>query len=54
MTYAITANLAAILRALRYPDQHRYLWVDAVCVFVVYREAKRVFAWVGEQLDSAF
>lgn len=60
---AITKNLAAALRHLRYPDRSRRMWVDAVCInqqddnekghqvslmAQVYRNTQCGLAWLGE------
>ncbi|RDW69796.1 hypothetical protein BP6252_08816 [Coleophoma cylindrospora] len=61
---SIRRNLAIALRALRYTDRPRVLWVDAVCINQndgderavqvrlmcdIYHDAQRVVAWVGEE-----
>ncbi|USP74758.1 hypothetical protein yc1106_02032 [Curvularia clavata] len=61
--YQITRNLDALLRALRQPDEHRVLWVDAICIAqdnaiekthqvssmgLVYSSASEVLVWLGE------
>jgi hypothetical protein len=61
--YQITRNLDALLRALRQPDKHRVLWIDAICIAqdnavekthqvssigLVYSSASEVLVWLGE------
>jgi hypothetical protein len=60
--FPVTRNLAEALRHLRFPDQDRLLWVDAICInqcdneekelqlrsmYTIYRFARRVIAWLG-------
>lgn len=68
--FAITANLHLALRALRYSDQERVLWVDALCIDQhnitershqvsrmndIYSQASNVIVWLGEpRTDAAF
>ncbi|KAI0128366.1 hypothetical protein BJ170DRAFT_324833 [Xylariales sp. AK1849] len=68
-TFAATINLEAALRALRYPDKPRVMWVDAVCInqinlqeqgeqvsimWHIYKAADCVVVWLGPQEgDSA-
>ncbi|KAF2249287.1 HET-domain-containing protein, partial [Trematosphaeria pertusa] len=64
----IASSLDALLRALRKPSGTRKLWVDAVCInqedtdeksrqvramSEIYRRARQVIAWVGEDYDDA-
>ena len=66
--FAVTANLKAILRALRHPREERILWVDAVCIDQhnvqershqvsrmndIYSHAENVIVWLGEPLSDA-
>jgi hypothetical protein len=61
--YQITRNLDALLRALRQPDKHRVLWIDAICIAqddaiekthqvgsmgLIYSSASEVLVWLGE------
>lgn len=63
MEIQITANLDAALRALRFADKPRTLWVDAICINQknvvergrqvrdmqeIYANAKQVVVWLGE------
>ncbi|MCJ1451261.1 hypothetical protein MMC28_001597 [Mycoblastus sanguinarius] len=65
---AITSNLAAALRRLRYPNRKRTMWIDAICVDQrntiernhqvrhmrkIYEQAKEVLIWLGENTDNA-
>lgn len=60
---AITENLFRALHRLRYQDQSRMLWIDALCInqsdtdersrqvqamLSIFRKAKRVLVWLGE------
>lgn len=62
ITYLVTKNLLAALRYLRYENQPRVLWVDALCINqadsdelnhqilhmrTIYSQATSVVAWVG-------
>ena len=62
----VTMNLASALLNLRLAHRPRYLWVDALCInqydnqekasqvqnmFIIYRKAKIVIAWLGPQLQ---
>ncbi|KAH7110856.1 heterokaryon incompatibility protein-domain-containing protein, partial [Dendryphion nanum] len=62
--YKITPNLQGALLRLRYEDQPRKIWVDAVCINqvddterteqvqimgLVYSIAQRVLVWLGEE-----
>ena len=64
---SITRNLSAALRALRYPDRTRTLWVDAICIdqsnhqerssqvrhmSLIYKLAQRVIIWLGPSTQS--
>ncbi|KAI1849182.1 hypothetical protein JX266_005143 [Neoarthrinium moseri] len=61
LKYPVTQNLLSALQHLRDSSRPRYLWVDALCtnqhddfekaiqvrrMFVIYRKAERVIAWV--------
>ncbi|KAI1868562.1 uncharacterized protein JN550_006478 [Neoarthrinium moseri] len=61
LEYPVTQNLFSALQHLRDDNRPRYLWVDALCtnqhdaiekaiqvrrMFVIYRKAERVIAWV--------
>ena len=63
----ITRNLSAALRSLRYSDQARCLWIDAVCIdqsnakertsqvrrmSQIYQLAQRVVIWLGPSSPS--
>ena len=63
----IARNLSAALRALRYTDRPRALWVDAICIdqsnneerssqvkhmSLIYRLAQRVIIWLGPSTES--
>ena len=68
-TLSVTSNLSQALRYIRFKEQPRVLWVDAVCVDQqnlderskqvmrmpdIYRSAKGVIAWLGpEDSNSA-
>ncbi|XPS98678.1 hypothetical protein M3J09_007874 [Ascochyta lentis] len=68
--FPITANLHLALRALRYADRERILWIDAVCIDQtnvkershqvsrmndIYSRASNVVVWLGEpRTDAAF
>lgn len=58
----VTTNLALALKHLRYPDQDRILWIDAICIeqsntkerghqveqmSLIYQRADRVLIWLG-------
>lgn len=64
--FAVTRNLAEVLRYLRSPSSDRMLWVDAICInqcdekeketqvksmHMIYKLAKRVIAWLGPPDD---
>ncbi|KAI9855748.1 MAG: hypothetical protein M1813_009638 [Trichoglossum hirsutum] len=64
----VSPDLVAALRALRHPQQDRYLWIDAVCInqdnypeknhqvemmSTIYGEAKSVCVWLGEGDNSS-
>ncbi|KAH6644634.1 heterokaryon incompatibility protein-domain-containing protein [Boeremia exigua] len=66
--FAVTANLLSILRALRYADQVRVLWIDAICIDQhnvlershqvsrmndIYSRASNVIVWLGEPRSDA-
>lgn len=65
----ITENLDCALRHLRYPDQHRMLWIDALCINQnnqsesnsqvhlmgsIYESATEVLIWLGPNLNNRF
>lgn len=67
-TLSITSNLSQALRYIRYKEQPRVLWVDAVCVDQqnldergkqvmrmpdIYRSAKGVIAWLGPESSTS-
>jgi len=67
-TLAVTRNLAEALRYLRLKDEHRVMWIDAICVNQkdlaerskqvkrmanVYGLAFRVVIWLGEGNDRS-
>jgi hypothetical protein len=67
-THHITANLAKALRYLRYADETRVLWVDALCInqnnlkereeqvkqmSSIYKKASRVVSWTGEATEDS-
>jgi len=56
--------LADALRRFRLPEESRYLWADAICInqgdnaeksmqvrsmFTIFRKARRVLAWLGDE-----
>ncbi|KAK0353028.1 hypothetical protein LTS02_001819 [Friedmanniomyces endolithicus] len=60
----INPSLAGALRRFRLPEESRYLWADAICIdqagnaeksaqvrsmFTIFRKARRVLAWLGDQ-----
>jgi len=62
----VTPNLFAALQRLRYPDQSRALWIDALCINQrdeeergsqvrimrdIYANARRVLVWLGEESE---
>ncbi|KAF4996562.1 hypothetical protein FGRMN_4446 [Fusarium graminum] len=64
----IRPNLASALRHLRYPDDTRVLWIDAICINQddilerneqvkrmtnIYTFAHQVVAWLGEESDDS-
>ncbi|ELQ38792.1 hypothetical protein OOU_Y34scaffold00528g84 [Pyricularia oryzae Y34] len=64
----ITVNLAGALRVLRDTDQPRALWIDSICIdqannaeksfqiarmASIYRQARRVIAWLGHGADGS-
>ena len=64
----VSTNLEAALRALRYPNMSRTLWIDAICINqsdmdergnqvtfmgAVYSKAKSVTIWLGTQSDGS-
>jgi hypothetical protein len=68
VTLALRPNLANALRHLRYHDQPRILWVDAVCINQndllerneqvlrmgdIYKHARRVVVWLGSAQDDS-
>ena len=67
-TFMVTRNLLAALKRLRLPDQHRFLWVDAICInqsdipernhqvtqmHWMYQLAERVVIWLGEHSEDS-
>ena len=65
--FIINSNLAAALRKLRFPDQERALWADAICINQadfkekasqvpimrhIYENARQVIVWLGEEEDG--
>jgi hypothetical protein len=63
----ITSSLAATLRALRYPDKERVLWIDQMCIHqgnskekskqmdlmgAIYAGASKVIVWLGEVIEE--
>ena len=65
--FDITLNLVAALRRLRYPNNNRRLWVDAICINQgdlderssqvaimrrIYEQAERAILWVGDDFDN--
>jgi hypothetical protein len=66
--FAVTSNLWTALRHLRHGSEIRHLWVDAVCInqsdarernftvsamHIIYHQAKRVIAWLGEATQKS-
>ena len=64
----ITLSLYGALRRLRYTDQSRWLWADAICIDQsnaleknhqvrkmadIYRTASRVLVWLGEESEDS-
>ena len=64
----VRRNLADALRHLRLVDEHRVLWVDAICINqhnmaersrevtrmgMIYSQARRVIAWLGTSTPSS-
>ncbi|KAK3987186.1 heterokaryon incompatibility protein-domain-containing protein [Cladorrhinum sp. PSN332] len=64
----LTENLDIALRHLRYPDKHRILWIDAICIdqknleerssqvanmALVYELASRVVVWLGPEAQDS-
>jgi len=60
----INPSLAGALRRFRLPEESRYLWADAICInqadnaeksaqvrsmFTIFRKARRVLAWLGDE-----
>lgn len=67
-SFLVTATLHSALSYLRYQDELRALWVDAICInqesiqernhqvqFMgqIYRNSKRVVVWLGESDDDS-
>jgi hypothetical protein len=63
----VTVNLHSALRHLRYTEQVRILWVDAICInqsdleersqqvllmASIYRQARGVLVWLGEETED--
>ncbi|KAJ4991777.1 ankyrin and HET domain-containing protein [Stagonosporopsis vannaccii] len=66
--FAVTSNLLSILRAIRYADKSRIIWVDAICIDQhnvlershqvsrmndIYSKASNVIVWLGEPRSDA-
>lgn len=66
--FPITANLEAALRALRYENTARYLWIDFICINQrntqerneqvpkmneIYGKATKVCVWLGESTEES-
>jgi Heterokaryon incompatibility protein (HET) len=66
MPFDITLNLVAALRRLRYSNNYRRLWVDAICINQgdlderssqvaimsgIYKQTEGAILWVGDDLD---
>ena len=66
--YPIVPNLESALRAMRYSDRDRILWIDALCIDQanmverneqvpkmnqVYGQAERVCIWIGESYENS-
>ena len=66
--FMIRPNLHSALQRLRFPDQPRRLWVDAICINqndnkekssqvplmpVIYSGAAKVCVWLGEERDKS-
>ncbi|KAF8853427.1 hypothetical protein BDZ45DRAFT_558927, partial [Acephala macrosclerotiorum] len=66
--FAVTRNLAEVLRYLRFPSSDRMLWVDAICInqcdekekeaqvksmHWIYKLAERVIAWLGPSDEAS-
>ncbi|EEH21882.2 hypothetical protein PABG_04098 [Paracoccidioides brasiliensis Pb03] len=64
--FHLSANLRAALRRLRYANQRRLVWVDAICIDQhnrqershqvsmmreIYRKAQRALIWIGEEKE---
>ncbi|KAJ9157254.1 HET-domain-containing protein [Pleurostoma richardsiae] len=64
--FQATTNLEAALRALRFQDDERLIWTDAICINQtsveernqevrrmgdIYRHAERVIIWLGRELE---
>lgn len=64
---AVTINLFSALRHLRYENENRILWIDAICIDQtnleergyqvnqmgeIYKNAERVVVWLGEATDE--
>lgn len=67
-TLGLRPNLASALRYLRYSDETRVLWIDAICINQedieerneqvkrmtnIYTLAQRVIAWLGEESNNS-
>lgn len=65
--FAITENLFSVLQDVRYQDEDRILWIDAICIDQgshselghqvqqmdqIYQRAHRVIIWLGPLTDS--
>jgi hypothetical protein len=68
-THGVTENLYLALQHLRYRDEDRILWVDAICIDqsnskerghqvnqmrTIYTRADRVLIWLGPASDDAY
>jgi hypothetical protein len=66
--HQVTTNLFAALRRLRYTDESRILWIDALCInqndvsernhqvtlmSLIYKSATWVIMWLGEEEDDS-
>ena len=66
--YPITENLFRALHRLRHPVDHRFLWIDAICInqhdfserprqvrqmLQIYQKAERVLVWLGEYAEQS-
>ncbi|KAI1126731.1 heterokaryon incompatibility protein-domain-containing protein [Nemania abortiva] len=66
--FQATENLESALRNLRYPNRHRVVWIDAMCINqndviernaqvqqmgLVYKNAQRVIVWLGPESEDS-